>query len=148
MTAPEYDDWRPRCRDGYANDMIENGGLRPEQAWSKADTDFARLLPDGLETDGQLLYTIEEDGEAVGDLWLAERDQDNGRTLFVYDVSVREDRRGRGLGRVAMLFAEEEARRRGLADVSLNVFGGNTVARSLYRSLGYREAAVWMSKAV
>jgi len=30
--------------------------------------------------------------------------------------------------------------------VALNVFGGNEVARNLYRSLGYEENAVSMSK--
>ena len=45
-----------------------------------------------------------------------------------------------------MLLAESEARRRGLDRVALNVFGGNEVARSLYRSLGYGENAIVMSK--
>jgi ribosomal protein S18 acetylase RimI-like enzyme len=47
-----------------------------------------------------------------------------------------------------MVFAEEEARRRGLDRVVLNVFGRNEVARRLYRSLGYEENAVAMSKTV
>ena len=54
----------------------------------------------------------------------------------------REAMRGRGLGRRAMELAEEEANRRGLARIELNVFGGNEVARGLYRSLGYAEVAV------
>jgi len=45
-----------------------------------------------------------------------------------------------------MVFAEEEARLRGLDRIALNVFGGNDVARNLYRSLGYVENAVAMSK--
>jgi ribosomal protein S18 acetylase RimI-like enzyme len=45
-----------------------------------------------------------------------------------------------------MLLAEGEARRRGLSRVALNVFGGNEVARNLYRSLGYEETAVTMRK--
>jgi ribosomal protein S18 acetylase RimI-like enzyme len=47
-----------------------------------------------------------------------------------------------------MEWAEHEARRRGLTHVALNVFGGNEPARGLYRSLGYAEDAVSMSKAV
>ena len=49
-------------------------------------------------------------------------------------------------GRAAMEFTEDEARRRGITKVSLNVFGGNDVARSLYLSLGYRETAIYMEK--
>jgi RimJ/RimL family protein N-acetyltransferase len=43
-----------------------------------------------------------------------------------------------------MVYAEEEARRRGLDRVGLMVFGGNEVARNLYRSLGYAEIAVFV----
>ena len=68
--------------------------------------------------------------------------------IWIYDVEIDEQFRGRGLGREAMGLAEQEARARGLARVELNVFGGNEVARNLYRSLGYEESAVWMGKDV
>jgi hypothetical protein len=45
-----------------------------------------------------------------------------------------------------MQLFEDEARRRGHSQVGLTVLGGNDVARSLYRSLGYAERAVFMSK--
>ena len=48
--------------------------------------------------------------------------------------------------RAAMELFEEEVRRRGLSQVGLTVLGDNDVARSLYRSLGYGERAVFMSK--
>ncbi len=89
---------------------------------------------------------IEVDGEPAGDLWLAEREETMEPCLFVYDIHLDEE--CRGYGRAAMLFAEEEARRRGIDRVALNVFGGNEVARGLYRSLGYEENAVAMSKEV
>jgi len=54
--------------------------------------------------------------------------------------------RGGDVGRQAMLLLEDEARSRGLSRISLNVFGGNEIARSLYRSLGYAENAVWIGK--
>ena len=41
---------------------------------------------------------------------------------------------------------EAEVRARGLPRIELNVFGGNAVARGLYRSLGYDEVAVVMEK--
>jgi ribosomal protein S18 acetylase RimI-like enzyme len=41
---------------------------------------------------------------------------------------------------------EAEARSRGLPVLELNVWGGNEVARALYRSEGYAERAVFMSK--
>ena len=45
-----------------------------------------------------------------------------------------------------MLALEDEVRAHGLDRIELNVFGGNEVARGLYRSLGYAESAVYMVK--
>ena len=45
-----------------------------------------------------------------------------------------------------MLALEDEVRAHGLDRIELNVFGGNAVARGLYRSLGYAESAVYMVK--
>jgi GNAT superfamily N-acetyltransferase len=148
MTAEEFVDWRPRHEREYAENMIEFGGIEPAAAHEKAAQDFLRILGDGLDTEGHSLYTVDDDGTPGGSLWLAERDDEQGTFLFVYDVNVDEDRRGRGLGRAAMVFAEEEARRRSIPRVLLNVFGGNEIARNLYRSLGYDEMAVWMVKRV
>jgi ribosomal protein S18 acetylase RimI-like enzyme len=147
MTQTEYDAWLPEAMAGYAAD-IERAGGPADAAQAKAERDFPALLPDGLASEGQSLYTVEDGGEAVGVLWVAERENDFGTSLFVYDVQIDEAHRGRGLGKAAMVLAEEEARRRGITQVSLNVFGGNDVARNLYRSLGYDETAVFMMKRV
>jgi RimJ/RimL family protein N-acetyltransferase len=47
-----------------------------------------------------------------------------------------------------MALLDEEARRLDAPRIELNVFGGNEAARSLYRSLGFREDAVVMSKPI
>lgn len=149
MTDAEFPDWRVRHEHEYAQNMIDFGGVDPESAKRKSAQDFAQLLTDGLATEGHWLYTVEAgDGTPAGSLWLSERADEQGTMLFVYDVNIDSDRRGQGLGRAAMEFATDEARRRELPRVGLNVFGGNEIARNLYRSLGYDEMAVWMVKRV
>jgi len=144
------DDELPAFRESsertYGESIEHAGGLPRELAVEKARRDFAALWPNGRPVPGQLIYAIEEHGDRVGYLWLAERENHGRRVIWVYDVEIDEVHRGRGLGRQAMLLAEEEARARGLERVELNVFGGNDVARRLYRSLGYEESAVWMGK--
>ena len=146
MRDDEFAAWLPLMRDRYADDMVSHAGLEPERAATKAAEDVERLFPGGRPSAEQLVFLIEADGEPVGDLWLAERDDTFQRALFVFDIRLDESARGKGYGKAAMLFAEEEARRRGHDRVALNVFGRNEVARSLYRSLGYDENAVSMSK--
>jgi GNAT superfamily N-acetyltransferase len=146
MRDDEFAAWLPVMRDRYAKDMIRDAGLPPERANAKAVDDIDRLFPGGQPSAEQLVYVIEAEGEPVGDLWLAERDDAFQPGVFIFDITVEEPHRGRGYGKAAMLFAEEEARRRGHDRVALNVFGGNAVARRLYQSLGYEEDAIAMSK--
>jgi ribosomal protein S18 acetylase RimI-like enzyme len=136
-------------RAAYERELVTQAGLRPSVAEQKTRNDWSRLLPDGQVPPGNDLYAIEDDasGERVGDLWLAERDNDIGeKTLFVYSIEIVPEHRGRGFGRETMRLFEDEVRRRGLSQANLTVLGGNEVARSLYRSLGYVERAVFMSK--
>jgi ribosomal protein S18 acetylase RimI-like enzyme len=146
LSADEYAAWRDEEIADYARDIAENGDTPPAAARRRAADDLERVLPDGLATPGHAIYVLEQDGAAVGRLWLAERLMDGRRALFIYDIHVDPAFRGRGLGRAAMLLAEDEARVRGIGRIELNVFGGNTVARRLYLSLGYVERAVLMAK--
>lgn len=146
MRDDEFEAWFRQMRDGYAEAMIDDGGFPPESATSRAAAQMEELFPGERPSAEQLVFVIEADGEPVGDLWLCERDDALQPCLFVYDVRLREEARGHGYGKAAMLFAEEEARRRGRTRIALNVFGRNEVARALYRSLGYEENAIAMSK--
>jgi GNAT superfamily N-acetyltransferase len=128
----------------YAEDIERNGGLSREAARQKAAQDVPGVLADKAND----LFAVEDDGEQVGFLWVGERELQGRRVLWIWDVFVEREHRGRGLGRRAMQLAEEEARRRGLDRIELNVFGGNEVARSLYRLLDYDDIAVMMGKQV
>lgn len=148
LREDEFDDYVAHGTANYARDMMENAGVPPELAQTKSDSDWAQLLPKGLDSPNQHLFAIEdENGQRVGDLWFAKRtSQFEGTAAFIYSIEIAPEFRGRGYGREAMLLLEDEVRSHGLTRIGLNVFGGNEVARSLYRSLGYAESAVWMAK--
>jgi len=142
----EYDAWRRAVTEGYADEIETLGDTPHDAARTKAEADMSTILPQGLATPGHWVFALEVAGERVGRLWLAERTMDGRRVIFVYEVEVEEAHRGAGYGRAAMLLAEAEARARGIGRIELNVFGGNAVARGLYRSLGYVERAISMAK--
>ena len=146
MRADEFPEWKAGSVESYSADMQENGGMPRDAADAKAISDFDRLLTQGVETPEHFVHVIEEDGSVVGYLWLALRNSPSERVLFVYEVRIAEEARGRGLGRAAMEFAERFAAEQGLGRIELNVMGGNDVARGLYRVLGYDEVAVYMGK--
>lgn len=148
MTDDELAAWLPLMGARYAEDLVRDFGMSPAGAAAHAEASMDRLVPDGRLLPDHAVFVIEADGEPVGGLWVAEREEDAAPTLFIYDIHLDEPYRGRGYGKAAMTFTEEEARRRSCNRVSLFVGGRNEVARNLYRSVGYAENAVAMSKEV
>jgi len=146
LRADEFPSFLERAIAEYARDMIENGDVAEDAAWRKSKADHAALLPDGLATPGVAVLAIDADGESVGRAVLGERTEHGQSHAFLYDLEIGDAHRGRGLGRRAMKLIQAEARAQGHERIVLNVFGGNDVARRLYRSLGYREVAVTMAK--
>jgi ribosomal protein S18 acetylase RimI-like enzyme len=146
ITAAEFPAFVTASKAGYAEGIEIHGGQTHEAALQKAEADFPAVLPLGLDTPGHVIFIVEANGAAVGRLWLAEREMAGRRVLYVYDVSIHPEHQGHGYGQAAMRLAEEEARRHGIDRIELNVFGGNDVARGLYRSLGYVETAAQMRK--
>jgi GNAT superfamily N-acetyltransferase len=116
--------------------------MTPEAARTKVEHDIPAVLPDGLATQDTWIWAVESDGRRVGTLFLGVR----GGGAWLYDITIDEAERGRGLGRAVMLALEDEVRRLGYDSVALNVWGGNAVARGLYGSLGYDEQSVHMRK--
>ena len=140
--------WLEHHRRWYAADLAAHGGLDEAAAAAKAARDVAALRPGGRPAEGSVLLFVGEDGEPAGSVWFAERDGPEGRHAFLYAIEIGERRRGRRLGREAMRLFEAEARARGFRSAVLNVFGGNAVARGLYRSLGWEESSAHMRKAL
>jgi ribosomal protein S18 acetylase RimI-like enzyme len=147
MTRAEWDDWMPRQLAGYALLIANSGEMSQADAWAKATADTARSFPAGYATPGQLVFRLMAAGQSIGWLWLAVPGPDRDRRMaWVYSIEVDPAFRGRGYGRAAMILAEGEARSRGMTSLGLNVHGHNTVARSLYDSLGYGVMALQMKK--
>ena len=143
MVDEEFVAWLPLLRRDYAEDLVRDYGISAEKALAQAHAEI-----DGDRTANHSVFVIEADDEPVGHLWLVERRNAYELTLIVYDIDVDEPFRGRGYGKAAMIFVEEEARRRGLTRIALYVGARNDVARNLYRSLGFEENEVAMSKPI
>ena len=146
MTEAEYAVFIDRSVREYAQSKLKVGMFQPETAIDQSRAEFESLLPQGMATPGQLLYTaFDPDGTEVGIVWLA-LPSPTRSTAWVYELWVEPAARGTGYGRAIMLAGERELAARGVAELGLNVFGPNATARHLYESLGYQVTAQQMTK--
>ncbi|MGH2464711.1 MAG: GNAT family N-acetyltransferase [Candidatus Limnocylindrales bacterium] len=147
MTSEVWASWRAATIAGHADDQVRIGAWPAEGADARAAAVLAVLLPDGqLTADHQFMSIVNEDGLTVGALWFAPDRGDAHRAIFIWDIVIGEEFRGRGYGRAALTALEPVVRALGYDEISLHVFGDNDVARSLYRSAGYVETNVSMVK--
>jgi len=147
MNQADYDHWEPRSRADYAKEKMKANRLTEAEAQQIAENDFKRILPNGLQTKDNFLYSIQDaQKNKVGYIWFAARGASDNKKAFIYDIVVESDYRGKGYGKAAMLLLEEEVKKVGLTEIGLHVFGYNSVAVGLYKSLGYETTDLVMAK--
>jgi ribosomal protein S18 acetylase RimI-like enzyme len=145
MTTDETRAFVRREYDTYVADRV-TAGEDPEQARAHADGEWSRYFPGGTPATGHRLYRLLAGDRPAGILWLGPSPDGPDGLAWLYYVEIDEDLRGRGYGKAAMAIAERDAAEHGADRLGLNVFGGNTVARRLYESAGYRPTAINMVK--
>ncbi|MFZ2226882.1 MAG: GNAT family N-acetyltransferase [Candidatus Nanopelagicaceae bacterium] len=150
MTGPEFDVFRVRLIAEYAAENVSAGRWSAEEAEEKSTAQTQELLPQGVETPRVLVMIAEDSGgERIGHVWVGlDRKGAASGGAWIYDIEVAENHRGKGYGRAILHAAEQETLKNGVSSIGLNVFGKNTVARSLYESAGYEITTQQMQKSL
>jgi ribosomal protein S18 acetylase RimI-like enzyme len=146
MTAERFPGWLDRSRTDYEADLVaagESAGVAHRLASDALDRAFPAHAPTATNA---VFDVVDESEGSVGYLWIGQDDSGDSTSWWVWDVAVEPGHRGAGIGRAAMLLAEEYARSHGAHSLGLSVFGFNTAARRLYESLGYETTSVRMRK--
>ena len=114
--------------------------LRPGE--EMADGYWENVRARCTEANGRVVVA-EQDGAVVGFLAVltaepfTELDDPPGTYALVTDVVIQSSHRGRGIGRQLLQHAEAFARAAGATELRIGVLAENTVARQLYRSVGF-----------
>ena len=137
--------WRKLARPG--EDPLEVG----ERRYAREDSVFSYKNCVVAEHNGEVIgmlvafpmETEPDPGEPEGeDPVLAPYGElERPGSYYVCGMALLPEHRGLGLGARMLGLAREEARRRGLAEMSLIVFEQNTGAKRLYERHGFREVA-------
>ena len=130
----------------FAEAQVAAGLMPAADAAAYAEQQLPLLLPDGLGTPGQHIWTVHEGDAEIGHVWLRVQLEPGGWEAYLLDIALHPDVRGRGLGRATMLAAEEQARGFDARVMLLNVFGYNRPALRLYARLGYQPVAALLAR--
>lgn len=134
MTPPRFREFIEHSVEHYAAEILAAGAFATaESAHANAVESFEQLLPGGLQTPGQLVWSAYDGGHEVGILWVALK-ADRG---FIYDIEVGEQFRRRGYATAILAAGAREVRTSGHEYLDLNVWGPNTGAKSVYDRAGY-----------
>jgi RimJ/RimL family protein N-acetyltransferase len=146
-TEKEFETYMKEKTASYAEENVRAGYWKKTEALEKSIEAINRLLPQGLVTPRHHLFTITTDNkESVGTIWMAEDYRSKTPAGFIFDLSIKEPYRGKGLATQAMLLLEEKAKQLGLKMLYLRVFAFNTNAKHLYEKLEYQITSMNMAK--
>jgi RimJ/RimL family protein N-acetyltransferase len=143
MQHADYETFLERGIREYAEDHVRNGNWSAEEALERSKKEFEHLLPDGINSPYQYLYSIiDEDKNKIGVLWVQVKDQ----KAFIYDFIINEAFRGKGYGKQALAALDEKLISMNVDSVGLHVFGHNIIAQELYKKSGYEITNINMRK--
>jgi ribosomal protein S18 acetylase RimI-like enzyme len=134
----------------YALDKVRSGQWQESESVRLAQEGFKSLLPQGIGTSDNHLFTIRDNSTQakVGLLWFAVQEQAGKKIAYVYDILIYPDFRRMRYATQVFQALESEARGRGLRGIALHVFGHNLAAQALYRELGFEPTNINLFKRI
>ena len=132
---------------GWTTVLSENERKQlDKEKWTKHILEgFERLSK--RETD-RIFVAEDESHTFLGYLWIGEGSNmmTGLKHGYVYDVFVKEEFRGRGIGKMLLEKAESYCRKRGYSRILLMVSVSNQAAISLYDNIGFKAEQTYMAK--
>ncbi|MGW3619886.1 GNAT family N-acetyltransferase [Micromonospora arida] len=148
MTAQELDRLRGPLVQGYAEDLVAHRGMTPEAALERSADQIRESLPAGVATERALLRVGRVGDTEVGWIWVTLPTAAAPDQAWIHNIEVHEEHRGHGYARRMIQLIEVELAQLKVPELGLNVFGSNTVAIGLYRSLGFEVTSQQMAKRI
>ena len=148
MTENEFQVYRKRSVAEYAQEHVQAGNWHPSVALQNAERQFMSLLPNGVASKNQFLFSIQDaqNGLKVGILWFAVDDRAPQASVFIYDFWIDEAYRRRGYASQTLKVLEGKVRQMGMNEIKLHAFAHNQAAVSLYQKTGFEITDLSMSK--
>ena len=141
---------KPRLGDLLAQVLEVHHNARPDIFKSGAKKYTDDELDAILADDTRPIFVAEEDGEVLGYAFcIFVRHIDDNiltdvKTLYIDDLCVDENIRGKGIGRALYNYVVDFAKESGCYNVTLNVWADNKPALAFYESIGLHKQKIGM----
>lgn len=144
----DFEEFLEKAIHDYAQEKIISGNWMADEALEKSRAEFMSLLPDGLQTKDQFVYSVldEDTNLSIGVLWVQVKMGEFHRKAFICDFVIQPEFRGNGFGKQALQALDKKLKEMGVTSVSLHVFAHNTNAITLYEKAGYKATNLYMGK--
>jgi len=149
MPPSDFDAFRQRSIEGYADDLQQRHGAAAHAHLPAAIRSFDGLLPKGLDTPEQHLLQIRlpQVHAPIGVLWY-ECEAQSAQEAFINEIEIAPAYRRQGHGRAALQLLQARLRAQGVTRLELSVFSHNRAARAFYRTLGFSPSTLTLGKAL
>lgn len=104
----------------------------------------------GVKKSKTKIYVSEKDGEVLGHIFFEIQDhsgeahRQDGKSIYIDDLCVKEEARGLSVGKQLLDFAKEYGKKAGCYHLTLTCFWGNQAAYSFYEKQGLKPLDVEM----
>lgn len=104
----------------------------------------------GVKKSKTKIYVAEKDGEVLGHIFFEIQDhsgeahRQNGKSIYIDDLCVKEEARGLSVGKQLLDFAKEYGKKAGCYHLTLTCFWGKQAAYSFYEKQGLKPLNVEM----
>ncbi len=131
-----YSKWSVKA---YAEHLIKAGDERFRfRALKAAKSEFCDIFPDGADSADNYLYVvINEKGEKIGVIGY-QKSPFEENAAFVTENVIKEEYRGLGYGKSALVQLQADAKENGFAKMVLNCFKHTPVSFSMYEKNGFK----------
>ncbi|WP_395450011.1 GNAT family N-acetyltransferase [Aminobacter sp. UC22_36] len=150
MRNDEYSGYLSYFIPDYAAEISRNFDMSEAQAFARARQEISDDLPDGPNTDGEVLLTITDSAlgsdVVIGYFWY--RPDKTAHSAFISDFHILPAYQGNGYGKGALAALEATLSQAGFEQIRLRVAADNARAHHLYDVVGFRTTGINMSKRI
>jgi len=142
-SAQEYASHMRILRGTYPIDLAKSNSIPVEKIRKQILKQLR--LPKGQKTPNQYFYTIFQEEDRIGYLWLEKRKIGH---LFISHIYIFSRYRSKGFGSRVMKWIQSKARSMNCTEVRLRVFGHNDRAIDFYNRCGFLHTSISLKKRV